>query len=625
MKCLTGFSLVFALSVVFFGISLAEDPGNPDSLAFGNPDGAALIVGIDEDVDIPIWLKCDEDLAFINFCVASENEFIPLRVGAFPDGPLADWEMQTSPPADGWPVTGQTTQAFYGIADYSLPDPNFINTEGQWVQVGRFVLHTIDDTQAFGQVSHLHPGEDPVQGLTVMFDPTWSAIVPAMKFSPLQFITTRPPEFLTPSADTLIAFNNRYPFSFEIIATDEDGDDLSIDVDFPYAGYEFEEVESYPGYIHYRFGWTAPDTCHAILPARFIVTDNHDASDTSVANLDISPVTIAVSSDSTLPGYPANADIDLLQAGDNSDVGAFNLLLVWDYQGLTLLDVDFGDELDSWEFINSVMDPVGPGSVRLVGLAHFQNNEGQPFHQGTHRLARLSFQAGDNPDNAGTLYPLEMPIDNFEMNILADSSGYMVYHPELEEGGILIMDIGDVIIGDINLNGTPWEIGDAITFIAHLIDPVTNPFNAVQRIASDCNRDGVPETIADLIYLLAVINGEIDPPGATGPPGAARIELQNSAGTATVSVKSDSKIGGVLLTIGHVGANIVNVRPANSGIDIHYNDVAGSLTVLAVAADLRQGLDGTVFKFDLAKGNPDNLSIDRFEISDIYGRLLEAR
>ena len=210
-----------------------------------------------------------------------------------------------------------------------------------------------------------------------------------------------------------------------------------------------------------------------------------------------------------------------------------------------------------------------------------------------------------------------MPIDNLSMNIVADSSGYMTFHPELDEGSIFIMDPGDVIIGDINLNGTPWEIGDAITFIAHLVDPITNPFNAVQRIASDCNRDGVPETIADLIYLLAVINDEIDPPGAAGPIGSARLELSKSAGWITVNVKSDTNIGGFLLDISHPGAKIESISQSNPAIDVHYNDSEGQLTVLMVNSALKPDLN----EVNLS-GNSDDVSIERSEISDISGRLM---
>jgi len=88
----------------------------------------------------------------------------------------------------------------------------------------------------------------------------------------------------------------------------------------------------------------------------------------------------------------------------------------------------------------------------------------------------------------------------------------------LEDGGWitppnLILSSGDLLIfsplyGDINLNDYAYEIGDAVTFMNFFMG--LTEFNARQYANSDCNRDHIQATIADLVYMLCVINGDTD-------------------------------------------------------------------------------------------------------------------
>ncbi len=69
-------------------------------------------------------------------------------------------------------------------------------------------------------------------------------------------------------------------------------------------------------------------------------------------------------------------------------------------------------------------------------------------------------------------------------------------------------------LGDINLNGTAYEIADAVMFSNYFIvgarafpDGQEDPALA----ASDVNRDGIVPSVADLVYLIRVITGEANP------------------------------------------------------------------------------------------------------------------
>ena len=67
--------------------------------------------------------------------------------------------------------------------------------------------------------------------------------------------------------------------------------------------------------------------------------------------------------------------------------------------------------------------------------------------------------------------------------------------------------------GDVNLNGVPNEIADAVVFTNWFIyGPAAFTINFDgQRAATEINGDGIPLTVADLVYLIRVIVGDALP------------------------------------------------------------------------------------------------------------------
>ncbi len=617
LAVLTLVTVIACANIVF-----CQDPGAIDSLAFGNPDGSPLAVYIDNNITVPIWLKCDENIAFIHFCLATENSFIAERRGVTLQGVLQQWDLTGTLPVDGWPRAGLTSQSVVGIADFSLTEPNYINTAGGWVQVGAFLMRTDDDPDLMGQLSQLLAGEDPLEGITLMFDEFWTPIVPIMICSNLEFQTNRPPVVTSPTDNAIVHVNCLYPFSIPVIATDQDGDDIVLSVDFPYSNYQFTVVETYPGYAHYLFSWTPPESCYAVLDINITATDVHETDSESDVNLDVSPVTVIASSDTTLPGYPAVVDVNLVQSGDNSNVGSFSLTFAWDPSTLMLQDIEFSDELTEWDYLHSAENPLGPGSLRLIGVANMTGINISPFKQGVHPLATLYFISAPDPDLGGLYSPLEMPTDDFSCNVLSDSTGYLVYHPMLDEGGVLFINSGDILIGDINLNHLPYEAGDVIAYINHLTDPARYPFNITQRFASDCNQDGLTETIADLVFMLNILNGG----GLTfdhgGQVAEANINLDISGSTITAEIQSEAVIGGALVKIKHTGTELDRIA-APEGSEIYYNDDGDILTAVVYSLDMNRGLNSGILSANVIEGNPENITIEYFDVSDIHGNLLK--
>ncbi|MDX9856894.1 MAG: FlgD immunoglobulin-like domain containing protein [candidate division Zixibacteria bacterium] len=95
---------------------------------------------------------------------------------------------------------------------------------------------------------------------------------------------------------------------------------------------------------------------------------------------------------------------------------------------------------------------------------------------------------------------------------------YPVKAVELVGGGVLLND-GDLSRGDLNLDGIPYTIADAVMFSRYLLygDTVFLSIPGVQfpleaaRYASDINADGDPFTIEDFVCLIRVIYGDAVP------------------------------------------------------------------------------------------------------------------
>jgi hypothetical protein len=97
----------------------------------------------------------------------------------------------------------------------------------------------------------------------------------------------------------------------------------------------------------------------------------------------------------------------------------------------------------------------------------------------------------------------EDPITPGPDNFIVLSNNHRIVPPSL------VLHTGDLVLkhplyGDINLNTYPFEIGDAVLFLNYLIGRAQ--LNQCQLANSDCNRDGVQGSIADVVYLLNVIN-----------------------------------------------------------------------------------------------------------------------
>jgi hypothetical protein len=99
--------------------------------------------------------------------------------------------------------------------------------------------------------------------------------------------------------------------------------------------------------------------------------------------------------------------------------------------------------------------------------------------------------------------------------------------------------------GDINVNGLPYEIADAVMFTNYFISGLSAFGDHVEAsiAASDANADGITLSVADLVYLVRVVQGDAMPYPKPGPDALAMLTQQGDV----VKMDASLDIGAVLL------------------------------------------------------------------------------
>lgn len=175
--------------------------------------------------------------------------------------------------------------------------------------------------------------------------------------------------------------------------------------------------------------------------------------------------------------------------------------------------------------------------------------------------------------------------------------------------------------GDINLNGVPFEIADAVLFSNYFIggksvftfpDPNTGTIGARQIQASDVNADGIVLTVADLVYLIRVIFGDALPLN----------KLAHNSNTAVITtqgtiVSTDFEMGAALF----VFDGVADVELLQEGLDLLVGFRDGN-TYALVAPEV-SGVGGafiaTIHPGDVVSSNATLLSV---EASTLDGAVL---
>ncbi|HEX2897290.1 MAG TPA: cohesin domain-containing protein, partial [candidate division Zixibacteria bacterium] len=271
------------------------------------------------------------------------------------------------------------------------------------------------------------------------------------------------------------------------------------------------------------------------------------------------------------------------------ELGGFDLELSYENLRLTFMGATPGSFLTGcgWEYFtwrsNYGYPPCcnlcpGIGLIELISVANLGGGSTPSCYSATQpaEIARLSFQASGDENLEGVTSPLNFyrraDINYCAINSFSSRDGNKTYAanhvydafgvefdtvfncdaPPASCGNLyrefdfysgkvkfVIEDTSDR--GDLNLNGIKYEIGDRVLYTNYFIygagvfstDSVQR---ARQLVASEINCDGLILTVADLVYMIRVMNGSIPP----GPGCYAQAPKQDNLPPAASSAVGDT-------------------------------------------------------------------------------------
>ncbi len=298
--------------------------------------------------------------------------------------------------------------------------------------------------------------------------------------------------------------------------------------------------------------------------------------------------------------------VNVFMNGSGKPLGGFDFLIAYDPTALTAMGVSPGPlfEQCGWEYFTYRFGANGncngacpSGLIRIVGMAETNNGA---YHPGCYldglvgSLAEIDFLVSndrtlecmyapvqffwiDCTDNALSSYAgdtlwISRRVFDFEHNEITDNSfglpGY-VGAPDyclqsagpgkpgpqrcidFQNGGVDIVCADSIDArADVNLNGISYEIADAVLFSNYFIRGLTvfTVNQAGQVAATDVNADGLVLTVADLVYLIRAVVGDIPMAPKLSPQAAFQAEVAVSDGVLSIG-KTDAPIGAISLVL----------------------------------------------------------------------------
>jgi hypothetical protein len=198
---------------------------------------------------------------------------------------------------------------------------------------------------------------------------------------------------------------------------------------------------------------------------------------------------------------------------------------------------------------------------------------------------------------------------------------------DFRDGGVDIVCADSIDArGDINLNGVAYEIADAVMFTNYFINGLSAfTVNVEGSIAaSDVNADGISLSVADLVYLIRVIQGDASPYPKPDPEAETiAIKTQLMDNQLNVAYTSATDLGAILLRF-NVTGSVESVTLGNGAeqMDVLYSVNDNELNVLVYTmsnAAIEAGSNSLV-----SIGTTGEIKLTEIDAADFYGNVLST-
>ncbi|MCK4403595.1 MAG: T9SS type A sorting domain-containing protein [candidate division Zixibacteria bacterium] len=428
----------------------------------------------------------------------------------------------------------------------------------------------------------------------------------------------RMPELILPDSSQVAAGTQ---LVFQVSAEDPDLEEVTIEALNLPPGAIFDQSSG-------MFDWTPQLADTGLWSITFQATDLSGGDCFREAQIRVilpSSFSLSLGVEESLLGGVVSVPICLV----NSDaVAGMELLIQFDSTVFTFMGLSRqGTRTANWEYF--VCHERARGlyqEIKIVGIANFPNQISiVPLLPDSGTIAYLSFKVTTDPYLNGLLIPLEFFSFDFTDNTLSTTRGQFIPQEDvdLNNGGVLL-DAGNTLVGDINLNGLAFEVGDAVKLVAYLSGiTILTP---QQMINSDVNQDGRMATLADLIFLIRhIVEGGTVPQGDVVTPGEmAVVKITEKPFQTSIRLESHTPVGGALVIFKGENTRLENVllSPEAKDVDLYTSRVGDQFRVLIISQKAKPLPQKENYLFTFEGEGFDTIQIT---LADQKGELLSVK
>lgn len=324
-----------------------------------------------------------------------------------------------------------------------------------------------------------------------------------------------------------------------------------------------------------------------------------------------------------LPVYLSNPDF----------ISGMDLLIEFETTALNFIEVSKSDtRIESWESFNYLASSTDSGQqVRIIGIADIQMGlVTPPLGPGTGVVCYLKFMATTDLKYDGISIPVKFRFINSTNNTFSDPEGGFIAQEEItyNDGGILLQKPQNILLGDLNLNQTPFEIGDIVRFANYFVNPVLNGFDIEQMFNSDVNEDGIQATIADFISMIRYMlsgGGSVGKSLSSGEE--VEIDVVDEPSNLILYMNSEIEVGGILIELrsDRVDLNSIKLSSEIDSMSSRINKEGDVIRVVIYSDNgscLKPGLKKllTILK----EKEDESIELENIQLCDTKGELLKV-
>jgi hypothetical protein len=396
------------------------------------------------------------------------------------------------------------------------------------------------------------------------------------------------------------------------------------------------------------------------------VTDEYGASDTctTVVTLESFFAVVTIDPcDETACVYPGGVAELSVNIFSGVDIGGFKLYIEYDPSVMTVLSVDRGDMISSFDgyyddfqhvkkydfqYFNSRMLPCAQQcetyKIKIVGIADMPDGiVNGPLAAGEGELIKLKFKVSNDVNLHDLCLPVKFEFDyDFDLKAPSFSSGsgeslyvdvdwpgdltgpnYNIFNiVTFVDGGVFVCSDFFCWTGDINMNEYPYEIADAVMFANYFLYglSVFQYDEDLQAAATDVNQDGIKLSISDFVFLIRIILEDISPKHKLAPTtDLANVTVVTQGDAVKVVSNSNSSVGAGLYVFRHSGE--VKNLTMSTDMGVKFNDANGELRVLVYSFEGKAIAAGSTELFSFEANDVELVEV---EAADFYGSAMKS-